>query len=82
MLTVLSKIFTGVKSLISCLNITYITHGCIKLLNFIIDLKKESDLKKKTEKIEKINSEIEDVCNNGTLSDLFDVTKKAGKEND
>lgn len=34
---------------------------------------------KKQEKIDEANKQLEDACNNGTLSDLIDATKKVGE---
>lgn len=82
MLNFFSTIINSIKNIISALNITYIVHGCLKILNFILEIKKESDLKKKEERINKANQAIEDACNNGTLSDLLNATKEIGKEND
>lgn len=82
MIKFFSTIINSIKGIISALNVTYIVHGCLKILNFILEIKKESDLKKKKEQIKQINEKIENTCNNGTLSDLLNTTKELGNEND
>lgn len=60
--------------------IVAISNAITALFSYLLSAHKTKHDKdaKKQEKIDAANKELEDVCNNGSLSDLLDISKKIG----
>lgn len=77
----LNSILSWFKSILSIFNITFICHIVNKCINIFLDIRKEKKLEKQQKAIDEANKKIEDACNSGTLNDLFEASKEAGKAN-
>ena len=77
-MSISSKTLVTVLSLITasllCLS-TFIR----KLLNFIIDYRKDKKRQKYKENVQKAKNELKDACDSGDLSDLVNATNKLGE---
>lgn len=72
------------KALITILSLITASLLCLstfirKLLNFIIDYRKDKKRQKYKENLQKAKNELKDACDNGSLSDLVNATNKLGE---
>lgn len=61
--------------------IVAVSNAIVAIFSYLLSAHKTKHDKnaKKQEKIDEANNELENVCNNGSLSDLLNVSKKIGE---